>query len=311
MSMNNTELLKAMGEIDEKYISEVLSEDSAGGKVKKSGNEKRGNRSKVIRFVSIAVPAVAALLIAFVAVRSTMMTGTNTTSSDSAMSAPAQIAVMTEEAYATESADADMDGGDAGAMYDEVAEGDVFSVAEAAAGTSGTQSTYGKNDLNWAPGEAMNEAEEENSDSMLQIANPFMECEDLGEAAQIAGFDFIVPDVFRFGERTISEGRSIRAVRDDMIEVIYFAGKEYDSDNEIIRLRKAKGTDDISGDYNTYPYEKTVDADGIKVTVRGQSENEITVAIWNADGYSYSIDSRNKVLDTKAVLETVKTITGD
>lgn len=47
-----------------------------------------------------------------------------------------------------------------------------------------------------------------------------------------------------------------------MIEVIYFN----DTDNEGLRIRKAKGTDDISGDYNEYKNVETVKVGDYDVT---------------------------------------------
>ena len=45
----------------------------------------------------------------------------------------------------------------------------------------------------------------------------------------------------------------IQAIADDMIEVIYF---DAEKTHEGLRIRKAVGTDDISGDYNEYKEEK-------------------------------------------------------
>ena len=71
----------------------------------------------------------------------------------------------------------------------------------------------------------------------------------------------------------------------DMIEVIYFN----DTDNEGLRIRKAKGTDDISGDYNEYKNVETVKVGDYDVTEKSDGKN-IFVATWTDGTYSYAID---------------------
>ncbi len=54
------------------------------------------------------------------------------------------------------------------------------------------------------------------TDDDVQIANPFQECTDLSEAAQIAGFSITAPD-----SCVNSSGKVIQAIQNDMIEIIY------------------------------------------------------------------------------------------
>ena len=78
-----------MGDIDDRFIVEVLNEDAAGVVHAKSAGQKK---TAVIRFVRYALPSAAALLIAFVCVRSLLMTGgmqeSATTSNYSAAETP-------------------------------------------------------------------------------------------------------------------------------------------------------------------------------------------------------------------------------
>ena len=78
----------------------------------------------------------------------------------------------------------------------------------------------------------------------------------------------------------------IQAIENDMIEVIYY---DENSEHEGLRIRKAKGTDDISGDYNEYKDVETVKVGDFEVTEKG-SEGNISVAIWNDGTYSYAIN---------------------
>jgi len=69
----------------------------------------------------------------------------------------------------------------------------------------------------------------------------------LDEAAKIAGFSLEAPTEYADYNSLV-----IQAIADDMIEVIYF---DAEKTHEGLRIRKAVGTDDISGDYNEYKEE--------------------------------------------------------
>ena len=61
--------------------------------------------------------------------------------------------------------------------------------------------------------------------------------------------------------------------------------------HEGLRIRKAVGTDDISGDYNEYKEENVVKVGELEVTEKGNDGN-ISVASWTDGTYSYSIKCR-------------------
>ena len=113
-----------------------------------------------------------------------------------------------------------------------------------------------------------------------QIPNPFVEVKNLDEASKIAGFTLEVPETYEDYKKQV-----IQAIENDMIEVIYFN----DTDNEGLRIRKAKGTDDISGDYNEYKNVETVKVGDYDVTEKSDGKN-IFVATWTDGTYSYAID---------------------
>ena len=69
-------------------------------------------------------------------------------------------------------------------------------------------------------------------------------------------------------------------------------------------LRKAKGSEDISGDFNTYDVSDDVSVNGVDVSI-DQSGNNILVR-FVYDDYSYSLSSN--YLDGDQILEFVKEI---
>ena len=127
------------------------------------------------------------------------------------------------------------------------------------------------------PAEATNITQEQD----YGVPNPYEIVDTLEEASKIAGFDLSVPATYGDYKKQV-----IQAIEDDMIEVIYF---EEESENEGLRIRKAKGTDDISGDYNEYKNVETVKVGDYDVTEKSDGKN-IFVATWTDGTYSYAID---------------------
>ena len=113
------------------------------------------------------------------------------------------------------------------------------------------------------------------------VPNPYEIVDTLEEASKIAGFDLSVPATYGDYKKQV-----IQAIEDDMIEVIYF---EEESENEGLRIRKAKGNDDISGDYNEYKNVETVKVGDYDVTEKSDGKN-IFVTTWTDGTYSYAID---------------------
>lgn len=127
----------------------------------------------------------------------------------------------------------------------------------------------------------------------VQIANPFQECADLSESAQIAGFSITIPD-----SCAGSSDRVIRAVQHYMIEIIY----QDSAGNELARIRKGLGTDEISGDNNLYENDSTKEIDGKSVHIRGNG-TLVYAADWTDGVYAYSV-----TLESGAAEETVESV---
>ena len=132
-----------------------------------------------------------------------------------------------------------------------------------------------------------------------QIPNPFVEVKNLDEASKIAGFTLEVPETYEDYKQQV-----IQAIENDMIEVIYL---EEESGYEGLRIRKAKGTDDISGDYNEYRNVETVKVGDYDVTEKGD-EGNIFIATWTDGTYSYAIDTDRAELSKEDVVNLISNI---
>ena len=100
----------------------------------------------------------------------------------------------------------------------------------------------------------------------------------LEDAAALTGYDFTVPDsVDGYPDVTIAVLES-----EQLTEV------QYSSGNARLCLRKAPGSDDISGDYNQYAESNAVDVDGRSVTLQG-NDGQVQLATWLDGDYTYSI----------------------
>lgn len=122
------------------------------------------------------------------------------------------------------------------------------------------------------------------SGAVATLANPWQECASMAQAESLAGFSFAI------GDSALPEGYGPEAA---YIQVIAGAMLEVDYDGECgssLCLRKAVGTDDVSGDYNSYDLTQTSRVAGQDVTLRG-AENAWYVAAWTRDGYSFAVVS--------------------
>lgn len=90
------------------------------------------------------------------------------------------------------------------------------------------------------------------------IANPFVDCQTMEAAAEVAGFEYRTPE-----QVEVCSENKIQAVDQEMIQVIYSA-----DENQIL-IRKAPGTRNISGDYNNYQKEENITVDEMQVTLKG------------------------------------------
>lgn len=112
----------------------------------------------------------------------------------------------------------------------------------------------------------------------VQIPNPLTEHETLADLAKTVGFDVTLPAVDKAYKETafIDISGTTADVR-------------FADDEDTITFRKAKGSDDISGDNNTYKENKTIAVKDVSVSVKGN--DGINTATWQKDGFTYSFSS--------------------
>lgn len=80
--------------------------------------------------------------------------------------------------------------------------------------------------------------------------------------------------------------KKAQVIDGSMVQIVYS-----DDQGKVLTLREERRpSGDISGVYNTYAYNDTIQVDGVDVDVRGDSENSILVVTWNDGAYSHSIN---------------------
>lgn len=129
--------------------------------------------------------------------------------------------------------------------------------------------------------------EGEDNDDSVQIPNPLAEYETLADAEAAAGFDFAVPDEIDGNSPTsyiVINGSGI-------LEVVY-------GDNAV-SLRKAEGSEDISGDFNTYSDIINAGVGDVSVTMR-EKDGNVFSAIWTDGGFTYSLYAADGISENTA-----------
>lgn len=128
----------------------------------------------------------------------------------------------------------------------------------------------------------------------VQIPNPLTEHETLADLAKTVGFDVTLPTLDKAYKETafIDISGTIADVR--------FADGE-----DTITFRKAKDSDDISGDNNTYKENKAITVKGVSVSVKGN--DGINIATWQKDGFTYSFSS-DKAMTQDALVKAIENL---
>lgn len=120
-------------------------------------------------------------------------------------------------------------------------------------------------------------ATDNNKPGMVQPASPFQPCDTLDAAEKMAGFDLTLPET----------ADKLEAVENEMIQALY------GEDGTDMFIRKALGSEDISGDFNEYAQIETVDG----VTLKGV-DGQFSLALWTNGEYTYSISVGNALSQT-------------
>ncbi|MBR4446087.1 MAG: hypothetical protein IKS37_09385 [Solobacterium sp.] len=112
----------------------------------------------------------------------------------------------------------------------------------------------------------------------VTIARPFTDYTDVKEAQEEAGFTLTCPDKWK--DASIYQ---YRVYESGILEAFY--GSE---DNTVMSVRKAKGDDDISGDYTAYDLNITVREDDLQGEFNG-TNGLVKRMIWTDQKYSYAV----------------------
>lgn len=115
-----------------------------------------------------------------------------------------------------------------------------------------------------------------NSNDNTMVTNPNVEYQTLKEAEDAVGFEFGI-DLSTFDNLTYT------IINNEILEI------EYEENSQKLICRKAKGDEDVSGDFNKYDATYDVDVNGVNVTISTSSDN--TLVTFNYDGYAYSFSS--------------------
>ena len=131
-------------------------------------------------------------------------------------------------------------------------------------------------------------------DEDAQIPNPLTEHETLADLAKTVGFDVTLPTVDKAYKET-----AFIDISGETADVRFADGED------TITFRKAKGSDDISGDYNTYKENKTITVKGVSVSVKGN--DGINTATWQKDGFTYAFSS-DKAMTQDALVQAIENL---
>ena len=134
------------------------------------------------------------------------------------------------------------------------------------------------------------------------VVNPFTDYETLEEAETAAGVALAeLPAVDGYDQL------KYRAAENEMLEVIYEDAKG----NEGLRIRKARGASDISGDVNEYEEQTQIVLEQFVADLKGK-EGKAAVITWtemvNDANYSYAIDIGEAAVDQAAAARLVSAV---
>ena len=125
----------------------------------------------------------------------------------------------------------------------------------------------------------------------VQIPNPLTEHETLADLAKTVGFDVTLP--------TLDKETAFIDISGTIADV------RFADDEDTITFRKAKGSDDISGDNKTYKENKTIAVKDVSVSVKGN--DGINTATWQKDGFTYSFSS-DKAMTQDALVKAIENL---
>jgi len=133
----------------------------------------------------------------------------------------------------------------------------------------------------------VNSGENKEEDSSVAMPNPWSEAASVQEAVEGAGLDsFTLPEVFN----CLAKGYQGPALRftEGLVEAVY-----QDDDDRLV-FRKGAGSEDVSGDFNTYPDQWEIIWKGLAIQCSG-SNGEVRLGRWYFGGNAYSLSFNSGV----------------
>lgn len=118
----------------------------------------------------------------------------------------------------------------------------------------------------------------------VQIQNPWTDYESPEAAEAAVGYEITIPE--SISGCSDKQYRAMEQDGDTMLEVIYAADSE--AETEAGRVRKAPGSEDISGDYNEYAEQQSMTVGSVSATCKGEG-GLVKLAIWTDGVYAYSM----------------------
>lgn len=131
--------------------------------------------------------------------------------------------------------------------------------------------------------------QDDTKQEQVQIPNPIVTYETIDDAKEVLDFEPVLPKKIE-EEYEISH---ICVVDNKLFQVTFINGTD-----EIL-YRMAKGSEDISGDYNEYEVTKDIDIDGIKAVFKG-NDDKVYVMTWSDDEFSYSMSFTSGISEETA-----------
>lgn len=134
------------------------------------------------------------------------------------------------------------------------------------------------------------------ADNGTQIPNPWTEYKSVDEAKKAVNFEAPVPTKVTDGYKL----DYISTLDGELLQLVY-----RNAEDKQISYRTAKGSEDISGDYNVYKDTKTVKAGDVSVTLR--KGDKTSSAIWTNGGMTFALYADGGLSDAE-ITEVIKNI---
>lgn len=126
--------------------------------------------------------------------------------------------------------------------------------------------------------------------------NDIVEVSSVEELSKTVGFEVSEPGNLPFKPKSVV----YTAYWAEMAEIIYI------NDEQTASFRKGIGSDDVSGDYNSYELTSEISVNDINATLKGNGET-YTLAIWTDGEFAYSLSLSEGIEETEwiSILQTM------